>query len=244
MAASLLRAYPSAIRAGSPIGQAPGWRALWYHLAMAESLTDQEFHVKGRCSPRIAERDLGIWPTARASKSSCRAACSTSCSRSPPKPGSSSAPTPRSARSGCRRSSAATSSRGRRPARLPARRRAPLDAHRAADPHPPRAVAPGVHRSWPDAGNRAWTECYNAAGISTSGRQSHARVRHLLSDWRVRWPAAPRAAAEDEEAKQAAGQRSRPRRRAAGSGEADVAKGMQQFAKSMEQMQQSPDGKA
>ena len=43
-----------------------------------------------------------------------------------------------------------------------------------------------------------------------------------------------------EEAKQAAA----TAKEAAGGAEADVAKGMQEFAKAMEQMQQSPDGKA
>jgi len=45
---------------------------------------------------------------------------------------------------------------------------------------------------------------------------------------------------KSEEAKQAAA----TAKEAAGGGEADVAKGMQEFAKAMEQMQQSPDGKA
>ena len=47
-----------------------------------------------------------------------------------------------------------------------------------------------------------------------------------------------------EEAKQAAATAQEAAKEAAGSGEADVAKGMQEFAKAMEQMQQSPDGKA
>jgi hypothetical protein len=47
-----------------------------------------------------------------------------------------------------------------------------------------------------------------------------------------------------EEARQAAATAKESAKEAAGSGEADVAKGMQEFAKAMEQMQQSPDGKA
>ena len=46
-----------------------------------------------------------------------------------------------------------------------------------------------------------------------------------------------------EEARQAAAT-AQAAKEAAGSGEADVAKGMQEFAKAMEQLQQSPDGKA
>jgi hypothetical protein len=47
-----------------------------------------------------------------------------------------------------------------------------------------------------------------------------------------------------EEARQAAATAKESAKEAAGSGEADVAKGMQEFAKAMEKMQQSPDGKA
>jgi hypothetical protein len=47
-----------------------------------------------------------------------------------------------------------------------------------------------------------------------------------------------------EEAKQAAATAQEAAKEVAGGGEADVAKGMQEFAKAMEQMQQSPDGKA
>ena len=47
-----------------------------------------------------------------------------------------------------------------------------------------------------------------------------------------------------EEARQAAATVKESAKEAAGSGEADVAKGMQEFAKAMEKMQQSPDGKA
>jgi hypothetical protein len=47
-----------------------------------------------------------------------------------------------------------------------------------------------------------------------------------------------------EEAKQAATTAQEAAKEAAGGGEANVAKGMQEFAKAMEQMQQSPDGKA
>lgn len=47
-----------------------------------------------------------------------------------------------------------------------------------------------------------------------------------------------------EEAKPAAATAQEAAKEAAGGGEADVAKGMQEFAKAMEQMQQSPDGKA
>jgi hypothetical protein len=47
-----------------------------------------------------------------------------------------------------------------------------------------------------------------------------------------------------EEARQAAATAQEAAKEVAGGGEADVAKGMQEFAKAMEQMQQSPDGKA
>ena len=47
-----------------------------------------------------------------------------------------------------------------------------------------------------------------------------------------------------EEAKQAAATAQEAAKEVAGGGEADVAKGMQEFTKAMEQMQQSPDGKA
>jgi hypothetical protein len=47
-----------------------------------------------------------------------------------------------------------------------------------------------------------------------------------------------------EEARQAGSTAQQAAKQAAGSGETDVAKGMQEFAKAMEQMQQSPDGKA
>ncbi|MCU0249784.1 MAG: hypothetical protein MUE61_06225 [Vicinamibacterales bacterium] len=47
-----------------------------------------------------------------------------------------------------------------------------------------------------------------------------------------------------EEAKQAAATTQEAAKEPAGGGEANVAKGMEEFAKAMEQMQQSPDGKA
>jgi hypothetical protein len=47
-----------------------------------------------------------------------------------------------------------------------------------------------------------------------------------------------------EEARQAGNTAQQAAKQAAGSGETGVAKGMQDFAKAMEQMQQSPDGKA
>jgi hypothetical protein len=47
-----------------------------------------------------------------------------------------------------------------------------------------------------------------------------------------------------EEARQAAATAQEAAKEVAGGGETDVAKGMQEFAKAMEQMQQSPDGKA